>query len=80
MNVTTKTATDQLFEILDRIGAVPTLYGKPVTVRELKTFAWAGFPRPLHAEELVDRFAALVVTAALRASVLPKEEPWSPYP
>lgn len=64
-------ATDELFELLDRIGATPTLYGKPVTARELKTFAWGSF---------VDRCADVVVAAALRASILPSEPQWSPYP
>lgn len=64
-------ATDELFDLLDKIGATPTLYGRPVTVRELKTFAWAGF---------VDRCADTVVTAALRAAILPAESQWSPYP
>lgn len=36
-------ATEELFAILEEIGATPTLYGKPVTVCELKSFAWAGF-------------------------------------
>ena len=64
-------AIDELFELLEKIGATPTLYGKPVTVRQLKTFAWSGF---------VERSANVVVTAALRASLLPVESQWSPYP
>jgi hypothetical protein len=64
-------ATDELFALLEQIGATPTLYGKPVTVRELKTFAWASF---------VERFTDIIVTEALRASILPAEPQWSPYP
>jgi hypothetical protein len=64
-------ATDELFALLDSIDATPTLYGKPVTLRELKAFAWAGF---------VERHADVLVTAALRASILPVEPQWSPYP
>jgi len=64
-------AVDELFELLEQIGATPTLYGKPVTLRELRTFAWASF---------VDRCAGVVVTEALRASILPPDPQWSPYP
>jgi hypothetical protein len=71
------TATDELFALLEEIGATPTLYGVPVTVRQLKTFAWAGFVERVITDSEVAR---LVVTATLRASILPAEPQWRPYP
>jgi hypothetical protein len=64
-------ATDELFALLESIGATPTLYGKPVTVHELKSFAYAS---------VVERYTDILVTAALRASIVPAEQQWSPYP
>lgn len=64
-------ATDELFALLDSIGATPTLYGEPVTLSELKSFARAS---------VVERHTDILVTAALRASILPAESQWSPYP
>jgi hypothetical protein len=64
-------ATDELFKLVESVGGTVTLYGKPVTARELKTFAWAGF---------VERYSDIVINAACTAMVVPLEPQWSPYP
>lgn len=61
----------QLVALVESVGGTVTLYGKPVTARELKTFAWASF---------VERFANVVVKAACTAMVVPRDVQWSPYP
>lgn len=64
-------AIDELVDLVESVGGTVTLYGKPVTARELKTFAWAGF---------VERFADVVVKAACTAMVVPQAASWTPYP
>lgn len=64
-------AIDKLFEIVRSAGGTVTLYGTPVTARELESFAWSGF---------VERHADKVIEAAARAIVVKAEPRWSDYP
>lgn len=62
---------DELIALVQSVGGTVKLYGKPVTARDLRSFAWAGF---------VERYTDVVVRAACTAMVIPRELQWSPYP